>query len=102
MDITDDPSSEKDVPQKQAMAVAVKYDSKEDAAPRITASGKGELAEQILAIAFAHGVKVREDAPLVEILSKLEVDSYIPLEAYAAVAEILTYVYRANNGVHNP
>jgi flagellar biosynthesis protein len=41
-------------------------------------------------------VKVREDADLVEVLSKLEVDSPIPVEAFAAVAEILTYVYQAN------
>lgn len=77
-------------------AVALKYDKHADAAPRIVAKGRGAVAEQILALAFAHDVKVREDAPLVEILEMLEVDSLIPLEAYAAVAEILTYVYRAN------
>ncbi len=81
---------------KTPLAVALKYDAAADPAPRIAASGKGTMAEQILALAFAHGVKVREDAELVEILSKLEVDSLIPLEAYTAVAEILSYVYRAN------
>ena len=80
-----------------SLAVALKYDASSDSAPRIAASGKGSMAEQILALAFAHGVKVREDAELVERLSKLEVDSLIPLEAYAAVAEILSYVYRANS-----
>ena len=82
--------------EKPSLAVALKYDSATDPAPRIAASGQGSMAEQILALAFAHGVKVREDAELVEILSKLEVDSLIPLEAYAAVAEILSYVYQAN------
>ena len=77
-------------------AVALQYDQAEDNAPRITASGKGAIAEQILSIAFANGVKVREDADLVEVLSKIEVDSPIPIEAFAAVAEILTYVYQAN------
>jgi len=55
------------------------------------------VAEQILAIAFAHDIKVREDADLVQILEAVDLDSEIPLEALAAVAEILSYVYRANN-----
>lgn len=77
-------------------AVALSYDRKEDPAPRIVASGKGAIADQILQLAFANGVKVRKDADLVEVLETLEVDSIIPLEAFAAVAEILSYVYKAN------
>lgn len=83
-------------PQKSTKAVALAYDKEEDPAPRIVASGRGAVAEQILALAFANGVKVREDADLVEVLGKMELDSFIPLEAFAAVAEILSYVYRAN------
>ncbi len=79
-------------------AVALGYDRKTDEAPRVLASGKGALAEQILQIAFDRGIKVREDAALVDILSMIEVDSLIPLEAFAAVAEILAYVYQANAG----
>ncbi|MBN8542919.1 MAG: EscU/YscU/HrcU family type III secretion system export apparatus switch protein [Alphaproteobacteria bacterium] len=81
---------------KTTKAVALEYDRATDDAPRITASGKGAVAEQILAVAFANNIKVREDAELVEILSLVDVDSPIPLEAFAAVAEILTYVYQAN------
>ena len=77
-------------------AVALEYEPEKNAVPRITASGKGNVAEQILQIAFAHGIPVRQDADLVEILSVLEVDSPIPLEAYVAVGEILSYVYRMN------
>lgn len=83
-------------PEKRQKAVALEYLVGKDEAPRITASGQGHIAEQILQIAFANGINVREDADLVEILSVLEVDSVIPLEAYAAVGEILTYVYKAN------
>lgn len=79
-----------------AKAVALQYDEKQSDAPRVTASGRGVVAEQILAIAFAQGIKVREDADLVEVLSQIELDSPIPLEAFAAVAEILAYVYKAN------
>ena len=80
-------------------AVAVKYERGTGQAPHIIASGRGAVAEQILQLAFEHGVKVREDADLVEILSRLEIDTPIPLEAFAAVAEILAYVYRANNSL---
>ena len=69
------------------------------AAPRVVASGRGALAEQILRIAFDRGVKVRNDADLAEILATIEVESEIPLEALAAVAEILSYVYRTQSTV---
>jgi len=45
---------------------------------------------------------VRKDADLAEILDALEIESEIPLEAFAAVAEILTYVYRANGAQDFP
>jgi flagellar biosynthesis protein len=72
------------------------------AAPVVTASGRGYVAEQILAIAFANGVKVRTDADLVQVLAALDVDSDIPTEAMAAVSEILAYVYRANATAPEP
>ncbi len=68
-------------------------------APRVVASGRGALAEQILQIAFDRGVKVRSDADLAEILATIEVESEIPIEALAAVAEILSYVYRTQSTV---
>ena len=79
-----------------AVAVALSFDPADADAPRVVASGKGALAEQILNLAFAHGVKVRTDPDLVQVLAAVEVDTVIPLEAFAAVAEILAYVYRAN------
>lgn len=84
------------LPRALQKAVALKHERESKQAPKIVASGKGAIAEQILQLAFAHGVKVREDADLVELLGHLDVDSPIPLEAYAAVAEILAYVYKAN------
>jgi len=79
------------------VAVALEYDPDMADAPRVTASGKGAVAEQILNIAFANGVKVRTDPDLAQVLAAVEVDTVIPIEAFAAVAEILAYVYRANN-----
>lgn len=81
---------------KRQKAVALAYEEGGVTAPTVVATGQGHLAEQILQLAFAHGVKVREDAALVDILSMLDVESPIPVEAFAAVAEILAYVYQAN------
>ncbi len=82
-------------PKKEA--VALKYERSKDPAPRIVAKGKGTIAQQIILVAKEHGITIREDAELVDILGKLDLDSIIPLEAYAAVAEILSYVYRVND-----
>lgn len=80
---------------RRPAAVALHYEEGQGL-PKIVATGRGHVAEQILELAFANGVKVREDADLVEILAAVDVDTEIPLEAIVAVAEILTHVYRAN------
>ena len=81
--------------EEDSVAVAITHDRQGHGAPKVVASGRGALAEQILQIAFDRGVKVRTDADLAEILAAVEVDSEVPLQALAAVAEILSYVYRA-------
>ena len=89
-------SSPRPSPDRSQIAVALQYDRAEDKVPRVVASGRGALAERILELAFAHGVKVREDADLAEILAAVDVGEQIPIAAFAAVAEILFYIYRAN------
>ncbi|MFQ5973955.1 MAG: EscU/YscU/HrcU family type III secretion system export apparatus switch protein, partial [Alphaproteobacteria bacterium] len=81
---------------RRTTAVAVRESEGDGGLPRIVAKGHGTLGEQILALAFANDVRVREDPNLVEVLEAIEVDCEIPFSALAAVAEILTYVYRAN------
>ncbi len=83
-------------PVRRPVAVALHYEFGSEALPTVVASGKGALAERIMALAFANGVKVRKDADLAELLASVEIDSEIPLEAIYAVAEILAYIYRAN------
>ncbi|MBL8631232.1 MAG: EscU/YscU/HrcU family type III secretion system export apparatus switch protein [Rhodospirillaceae bacterium] len=88
---------ESSTPSDAPATIAVALEEQPDnAAPIITASGKGFVAEQILQIAFANNVKVRTDADLVQVLAAVDVDSEIPTEAFAAVSEILAYVYKAN------
>lgn len=85
--------------QDRKVAIALSHEGASDAAPSVVAKGYGELAEKILRLAFAHDVKVRTDPDLAQILEVVEVDCEIPVEAFAAVAEILTYVYRANSAL---
>ena len=54
------------------VAIALDHETGNSELPRIVATGKGEVARQILEIAFAHGVKVREDAELAEILAAID------------------------------
>ncbi|OKH89042.1 EscU/YscU/HrcU family type III secretion system export apparatus switch protein [Thalassospira sp. TSL5-1] len=81
---------------KDQVAVALRYQQGRDDAPILAAKGQGGVAEQILQMAFAKGIRVRQDSDLAEILMAVDVDSEIPLEAFAAVAEILNYIYRIN------
>ena len=94
--MADHPSSPAPAAPSRRVAVALDWTPGTETAPEVVAAGRGAVAEQILALAFSHGVKVREDADLAEMLAALDVGAEIPLEAFAAVAEILIYVYRAN------
>lgn len=82
---------------KRTVAVALDYDEDQKAPPKVAAAGYGYVAERILDLAFAAGVKVRQDADLAEILAAVDLDAEIPPEAFAAVAEILSYIYRLND-----
>ena len=85
--------------EKIPKAAALSDESQNGKFPRVVARGSGTFAEQILEIAWSNNIKVREDADLAEVLTAIDVDSEIPIEAFAAVAEILSYVYRANAGL---
>lgn len=81
---------------KRQVAIALGHDHSGQEAPKIVAKGHGQVAEKILRLAFENDIKVRSDPELAQVLSAVELDCEIPLEAFAAVAEILSYVYIAN------
>ena len=74
-------------------AVALKYDPLSGQAPAVTAKGRGKVAQKIIDLAQDHGIPVKEDPDLIEVLSTLELDQEIPPDIYVAVAELLAYVY---------
>lgn len=77
-------------------AVALRYDAEKEASPKIVGKGAGHLAEKLLELAKKHNIPIHEDSDLVNILSKLELNDDIPPSTYIAVAEILSFIYRAN------
>jgi flagellar biosynthesis protein len=79
--------------QKNQKAVALGYEKNQDHAPKVLASGKGMIAEKIIELAKENNIPIHKDADLVEVLSVLEINEYIPLEVYAVIAEIFTYIY---------
>lgn len=89
------PLNARKIPKKKT-AVALSDSDGGKKVPRVSAAGRGFLAEKILALAYENGIKVREDSDLAELLSSIELDSPIPCEAFMAVGEILSYIYRAN------
>ena len=87
-------SEDKENFDKNTRAIALKYEMGEEEAPKVIAKGKGEIAAQIIKAAKEHGIEIQEDANLTEILDAIEIDDFIPLEAYTAVAEILRAIYK--------
>ena len=76
-------------------AVALGYDHTKQAAPKVLAKGQGPIAQKIVQIAIDEGIEIRRDAD--QILKAVDIDEEIPVEAFAAVAEIISYVYQVNN-----
>lgn len=77
-------------------AVALRYEPDKHQAPTVVATGSGPLADKIIALAKEHGVPVKEDPELVQLLATLDVGKIIPPELYVAVAEVLVFVYKMN------
>jgi flagellar biosynthetic protein FlhB len=79
------------------LAIALKYDRRTMKAPRIVAKGSRLNALKIREIAGQHNIPIMENKPLARMLFKYgKVGGEIPAELYAAVAEVLAWVYRVN------
>jgi flagellar biosynthetic protein FlhB len=77
------------------LSVAIQYDPKEMAAPVVVAKGAGVLAQRIRRLALESNIPIVERKPLAQLLYKeVDVGKAIPTDAYAAVAEVLAYVYQ--------
>ena len=77
------------------LSVAVQYDPQELAAPVVVAKGAGVLAQRIRRLALENNIPIVERKPLAQLLYKeVDIGKPIPADSYAAVAEVLAYVYQ--------
>ena len=81
---------------RQKRAVALRYQSESDNAPKVTATGKGKVAEKIIEIARQHNIHIHNDPDLIEVLSKLDLNEEIPPDLYVVVSELLAFIYSLN------
>ena len=82
-------------------AIAILYDENDSTAPKVVASGKGLVAEKIIAAAREAGIHIEEDANPGELLAKVPIGAEIPTQLYHTVAEVLAFGYRINERVKN-
>ena len=79
------------------IAIALRYDRKTMKAPKIVAKGIRLNAQKIRELAEQHKVPIVENIPLARLMFKYgKVGGEVPAQLYAAVAEVLAWVYRVN------
>jgi flagellar biosynthetic protein FlhB len=89
------PNAEVVVTNPTELAVAIQYEPEEMAAPIVVAKGAGVLAQRIRRLALEHNIPIVERKPLAQLLYKeVDIGRAIPTQSYAAVAEVLAYVYQ--------
>lgn len=74
-------------------AAALSYDAEKGGAPKIIATGSGNIAEKIVETAKDNAVPVVKDTALAQVLTKLSIGDEIPGELYSVVAEIFLFIY---------
>ena len=77
-------------------AVALTYNPDVGDAPKVTAKGKGKIAENIIEKARENNIPIQEDPSLVGILGQLNLNDSIPEELYKAVSEVFAYIYQVD------
>lgn len=84
--------------EKQREAIALLYEDGPEA-PRITAKGEGELAEQIVQLALEYEVPIYENADLASLLTRMELGEQIPEALYRTIAEIIAFAWHLKGKV---
>lgn len=73
------------------VAIALNYDGQN--APRVTAKGKGLVAERIIELARQHDIPLQSDPELIQLLAQIPLGEEIPRALYVAVAEVIAFAY---------
>ncbi|MDP4083020.1 MAG: EscU/YscU/HrcU family type III secretion system export apparatus switch protein [Bacillota bacterium] len=81
---------------KRKEAIALSYNPNYQEAPTVVAKGTGKIAEKIIDTALEHEIPIQNDPTLVSLLSELNLNESIPEELYKAVAEVFSFIYKAD------
>ena len=81
---------------KPSKAAALKYDPSQNRAPKVLASGKGKVADAIIAKAKEYDIPLFANEALVESLVGLEIESEVPQELYQAVVEVFVWLAKSD------
>ena len=85
----------------QHLAIALEYRPDTMAAPMVLAKGMNEVALRIKDVGRWNNIPIVENPPLAHALYRAaEVGETIPAKLYAAVAEILAFIYRTQASLH--
>lgn len=76
----------------QKKAATLKYDAVKEKAPKVTASGRGLIAEAIIKKAEAAGISIFQNSALADALTQIELNQSIEPELYEAVAEVFAWL----------
>lgn len=73
------------------LAVALHWDGA--SAPRVTAKGRGDIADRIIELARKHKVPIDQEPALIEVLAEVELGTQIPDKLFVAIAQVIAFAY---------
>ncbi len=76
------------------IAISIEYEGTGSGAPKVTAKGKGYIADEIIQKATELGIPIQEDKALVGLLSQVELNHEIPEELYESIVQVLIFAYQ--------
>jgi flagellar biosynthesis protein len=77
---------------RRERAIAVQYHDLNEL-PAVTATGVGEIAKKIIALAKEHNIPIEQNDSLAEMLSAVQVGDSITPQSFKLVAEIIAFLY---------
>ena len=84
---------------EQHAAVALGYNQNIGTAPKVLAAGFGNVAKSIMRVAQEHDVHIHHNQQLAHLLARVPVGQEIPKQAYQVVAELLAFLYQADQNM---
>ena len=82
---------------RRKIAIALCCDPEDDLQPKVSATAKGYMAEQLMSLARCHGVPIEKSPPLAEGMVGLKVGQTVPEEFFPLLAALMSHVESVQN-----